>query len=162
MKQRSASNRDSSGAPVKEFLLCVGADSSVLADPASIGEICRMFCSLPSLLEEECDSSRAVSDLGVDSLVKIETRKWHRCHLDLDMSENLGNQQHAIFNKLGRFGDSVLLRRKAHITRKIEKDCRASRPESSLGVSPAWGVMNSLTALSGVGVVLFRMNYVIQ
>ncbi|PGH03116.1 hypothetical protein AJ79_07443 [Helicocarpus griseus UAMH5409] len=89
-RQRSASNADSSGAPLKEFLSCVASDSSVLADPASLEvltkEVCRMFCSLLSISEEEIDPSRAVSDLGVDSLVKIEIRKWWRRHLGLDIS----------------------------------------------------------------------------
>ena len=45
-----------------------------------------MLCSLLSIPEEEFDASSAVSTLGVDSLVKIEIRKWWRRHLDIDIS----------------------------------------------------------------------------
>lgn len=90
LKQRSASDLNPSDTPLKEFLSSVAADSSVLADPASLEiltkEICRMFCSLLSIAEEKFDASSAVSTLGVDSLVKIEIRKWWHRHLDLDIS----------------------------------------------------------------------------
>jgi aryl carrier-like protein len=118
VKQRSASNQDSSSAPLKEFLSCVAADSSVLADPASsevlTKEVTRMFCSLLSIPEEEFDPSRAVSDLGVDSLVKIEIRKWWRRHLDLDISifeiSNMPSVTHLVDSAIQALGEKFIQR----------------------------------------------------
>lgn len=118
LKQRSARNLGYSGAPLKEFLSCVAADSSVLADPASseilTKEICRMFCSLLSIPEEEFDPSRAVSDLGVDSLVKIEIRKWWRRHLDLDISifeiSNVQSVTHLVDSAIRSLGEKFVQR----------------------------------------------------
>ncbi|KAJ5642948.1 uncharacterized protein N7484_005455 [Penicillium longicatenatum] len=89
-KQDTASSLGNTDAPLKDFLSSIAADSSVLADPTSLEiltkEISRMFCSLLSITKEEFDPDRAISDLGVDSLVKVEIRKWWRRHLDLDIS----------------------------------------------------------------------------
>jgi NAD(P)-dependent dehydrogenase (short-subunit alcohol dehydrogenase family)/aryl carrier-like protein len=90
IKAQSGNCQGSAEGPLREFLSNAAADNTVFESGAGLQvlrtSIVRMFCSLLSIPEEDFDPSRSVSSLGVDSLVKIEIRRWWRRHMGLDIS----------------------------------------------------------------------------
>jgi NAD(P)-dependent dehydrogenase (short-subunit alcohol dehydrogenase family)/aryl carrier-like protein len=89
-KLQSGEAPGASEGPLREFLSSVAADKSVLDSEAGLqvlrASITRMFCSLLSMQEEDFDPGRSVASLGMDSLVKIEVRRWWRRYLGLEIS----------------------------------------------------------------------------
>jgi NAD(P)-dependent dehydrogenase (short-subunit alcohol dehydrogenase family)/aryl carrier-like protein len=89
-KLQSGEAQGASEGPLRELLSSVAADNAVLDSEAGLqvlrASITRMFCSLLSMQEEDFDPGRSVVSLGMDSLVKIEVRRWWRRYLGLDIS----------------------------------------------------------------------------